>query len=94
MSSPAIRLSVSWVKRGTTGRFHHFVCEAPNPVWFHNILARLQSEEQSEERAKPCTTPDHHFRSGSLGVPKIEEWANLTDVSVALKGKRGGRHGY
>jgi predicted DNA-binding WGR domain protein len=29
----------------------------PNPVRFHNILARLQSEEQSEERAKPCTTP-------------------------------------
>ena len=27
-------------------------------------------------------------------IPKIEEWANLTNVSVALKGRRGGRHGY
>jgi hypothetical protein len=28
MSSPANRLSASWVKRSTTGRFHHFGCEA------------------------------------------------------------------
>jgi hypothetical protein len=47
------------------------------------------NQKNNQKNAKPCTTPDLHFRSGSLGVPKIEEWANLTNVSVALKAGAG-----